>query len=177
VKCHCGSLLAHGDVSVLSFHATKTFTTFEGGAIVCPDEKTRQRIDHLKNFGFVDEVTVVAPGINGKMSEFNAALGLLQLEGIDRALARRGAVGRAPSGPRSEVNGQSATCPSPLATQYPAAFLDHGCGYARVPGRNGAPWPGIITSANSSSSFLLATRAAWSAPSGSSSGPSADHQA
>jgi dTDP-4-amino-4,6-dideoxygalactose transaminase len=94
VKCHCGSLLAHGDVSVLSFHATKTFTTFEGGAIVCPDEKTRQRIDHLKNFGFVDEVTVVAPGINGKMSEFNAALGLLQLEGIDRALARRGAVDR-----------------------------------------------------------------------------------
>jgi dTDP-4-amino-4,6-dideoxygalactose transaminase len=94
VKCHCGSVLTHGDVSVLSFHATKTFTTFEGGAIVCPDEKTRQRINHLKNFGFVDEVTVVAPGINGKMSEFNAALGLLQLEGIDRALARRGAVDR-----------------------------------------------------------------------------------
>src|SRR5580693_4352611 len=94
VQCHCGSVLAHGDVSVLSFHATKGFTTFEGGAIVCADEKTRQRINHLKNFGFVDEVTVVAPGINGKMSEFNAALGLLQLEGIDKALARRGAVDR-----------------------------------------------------------------------------------
>jgi dTDP-4-amino-4,6-dideoxygalactose transaminase len=84
-----GSVLAHGDLSVLSFHATKVFTTFEGGAIVCPDEKTRQRINYLKNFGFADEVTVVAPGINGKMSEFNAALGLLQLKGIDRALARR----------------------------------------------------------------------------------------
>lgn len=84
-----GSLLKHGDLSVLSFHATKVFNTFEGGAIVCPDAKTKQRIDHLKNFGFVSEVSVVAPGINGKMSEFNAALGLLQLKHIDRALARR----------------------------------------------------------------------------------------
>jgi dTDP-4-amino-4,6-dideoxygalactose transaminase len=92
VKCHCGSLLNHGDLSVLSFHATKTFTTFEGGAIVCPDERTRQRINHLKNFGFVDETVVVAPGINGKMSEFNAALGLLQLEGIDAAIAKRAAI-------------------------------------------------------------------------------------
>jgi len=89
VKCHCGSVLNHGDLSVLSFHATKVFNTFEGGAIICPDAKTKQRIDHLKNFGFVDEVTVVAPGINGKMSEFNAALGLLQLKHIEKALARR----------------------------------------------------------------------------------------
>lgn len=84
-----GSLMRHGDLSVLSFHATKVFNTFEGGAIVCPDSKTKVRIDHLKNFGFVDEVTVVAPGINGKMSEFNAALGLLQLKHIDRIIARR----------------------------------------------------------------------------------------
>ena len=84
-----GSVLKHGDLSVLSFHATKVFNTFEGGAIVCPDAKTKQRIDHLKNFGFVDEVTVVAPGINGKMSEFNAALGLLQLQHIDQAMERR----------------------------------------------------------------------------------------
>lgn len=89
VNCHCGSVLNHGDLSVLSFHATKVFNTFEGGAIVCPDAKTKQRIDHLKNFGFVDEVTVVAPGINGKMSELNAAFGLLQLKHIDAALARR----------------------------------------------------------------------------------------
>ena len=84
-----GSVLRYGDLSVLSFHATKVFNTFEGGAIVCPDAKTKQRIDHLKNFGFVNEVTVVAPGINGKMSEINAAFGLLQLQHIDRALQRR----------------------------------------------------------------------------------------
>ncbi len=84
-----GSILRHGDLSVLSFHATKVYNTFEGGAIICPDARTKQRINHLKNFGFVDEVTVVAPGINGKMSEINAAMGLLQLKHIDRALARR----------------------------------------------------------------------------------------
>lgn len=84
-----GSVLRHGDLSVLSFHATKVFNTFEGGAIICPDAKTKLRIDQLKNFGFVDEVTVVAPGINGKMSEINAAFGLLQLKHIDAALARR----------------------------------------------------------------------------------------
>ena len=84
-----GSLLSHGDLSVLSFHATKVFTTFEGGAIVCPDAKTKQRIDHLKNFGFVDEVTVVAAGINGKMNEFSAALGLLQLHHMEEALIAR----------------------------------------------------------------------------------------
>ena len=89
VKCHCGSVLNHGDLSVLSFHATKVFNTFEGGAIISPDAKTKQRIDHLKNFGFVDEVTVVAPGINGKMSEINAAFGLLQLQHIEEAIARR----------------------------------------------------------------------------------------
>ena len=84
-----GSILRHGDLSVLSFHATKVFNTFEGGAIVCPDVKTKQRIDQLKNFGFVDEVTVVAPGINGKMSEINAAFGLLQLQHMDKVMARR----------------------------------------------------------------------------------------
>ncbi len=89
VKDKNGGLLNHGDLSVLSFHATKVFNTFEGGAIVCPDEKTKRRIDHLKNFGFVDEVTVVAAGINGKMSEINAAFGLLQLKGIEEALEKR----------------------------------------------------------------------------------------
>lgn len=89
VKYKGDSLLKHGDLSVLSFHATKVFTTFEGGAIVCPDAKTKQRIDYLKNFGFADEVTVTIPGINGKMSEINAAFGLLQLKHIDQALARR----------------------------------------------------------------------------------------
>ncbi len=84
-----GSVLQHGDLSILSFHATKVFNTFEGGAIVCPDSKTKQHIDNLKNFGFVGETTVIAAGINGKMSEVNAAFGLLQLQHIDAALERR----------------------------------------------------------------------------------------
>ena len=83
VQSQSGSILNYGHLSVLSFHATKVFNTFEGGAIVWPDVETKQYIDYLKNFGFADEVTVVASGINGKMSEFNAALGLLQLKGID----------------------------------------------------------------------------------------------
>lgn len=94
VQCQSGSIARHGDLSVLSFHATKVFTSFEGGAVVCPDEKTKQRIDHLKNFGFVDEVTVVAPGINGKMNEISAAFGLLQLRHIDEAVERRAAIAR-----------------------------------------------------------------------------------
>ncbi len=87
-----GSILRHGDLSILSFHATKTFSTFEGGAIACPDSESKRHIDHLKNFGFINETTVLAPGINGKMSEFNAALGLLQLKYIDGAIARRRAI-------------------------------------------------------------------------------------
>lgn len=84
-----GSVLRHGDMSVLSFHATKVFNTFEGGAIICPDAKTKTRIDYLKNFGHEGETKVVAPGINGKMSEFNAALGLLQLKYVDETIERR----------------------------------------------------------------------------------------
>ena len=89
VECDGVSVLKHGDLSVLSFHATKVFNTFEGGAIICPDAKTKARIDQLKNFGHAGEVNVVATGINGKMSEFNAALGLLQLKHIETALAQR----------------------------------------------------------------------------------------
>ncbi len=89
VKINGDSILNYGDLSVLSFHATKVFTTFEGGAIICHDEKMKKRIDFLKNFGFADEVTVVAPGINAKMSEFQAALGLLQLKYINKAIEKR----------------------------------------------------------------------------------------
>jgi dTDP-4-amino-4,6-dideoxygalactose transaminase len=92
VRHQGGSVLNYGDLSVISFHATKIFNTFEGGAIICPDAKTKLRIDRLKNFGFVDEVTVVAAGINGKMSEINAAFGLLQLKGIDAAREQRRAI-------------------------------------------------------------------------------------
>lgn len=84
-----GSILRHGDLSVLSFHATKVFNTFEGGAIICHDEATKQRIDQLKNFGIVDETTINHAGINGKMSEINAAFGLLQLQHIETALRAR----------------------------------------------------------------------------------------
>jgi dTDP-4-amino-4,6-dideoxygalactose transaminase len=82
-------VLNFGDLSVMSFHATKVFTTFEGGAIVCHDEATKRRIDFLKNFGFAGETTVVAPGINGKMNEFQAALGLLQLKYVDGYIEKR----------------------------------------------------------------------------------------
>lgn len=89
VKCDFGSVLKQGDLAVVSFHATKVFNTFEGGAIISPNLKTKQRIDRLKNFGFVDELTVVAPGINAKMSEVNSAMGLLQLKHIDAVIGRR----------------------------------------------------------------------------------------
>jgi len=82
-------VLNFGDLSVMSFHATKTFTTFVGGAIVCHDEAMKKRIDFLINFGFAGETTVVAPGINSKMNEVQAAMGLLQLRHIDGYLARR----------------------------------------------------------------------------------------
>jgi dTDP-4-amino-4,6-dideoxygalactose transaminase len=92
VRGHRGSVLNHGDLSVLSFHATKMFNTFEGGAIVSHDATTKQRLDQLKNFGFTSEITVDSLGINGKMSEINAAFGLLQLKGIDSAVDKRKAI-------------------------------------------------------------------------------------
>lgn len=92
VDCHCGSVLNHGDLSVLSFHATKVFNTFEGGAIVCQTAEMKHRIDLLKNFGFEDEVTITEIGMNCKMSEVNAAFGLLQLKTIQQVIALRGQV-------------------------------------------------------------------------------------
>ena len=89
VKDKRGSILNYGDISILSFHATKVFNTFEGGAIICHDKNMKRRIDNLKNFGFVDETTVEVAGINAKMSEFNAALGLLQLKHVDDAINKR----------------------------------------------------------------------------------------
>jgi dTDP-4-amino-4,6-dideoxygalactose transaminase len=89
VEVNGQSVLNFGDLSVLSFHATKAFNTFEGGAIVCHDEKMKQHIDDLKNFGFRGETTVVAPGINAKMNEVQAAFGLLQLKYIDEAREKR----------------------------------------------------------------------------------------
>ncbi|HNY51062.1 MAG TPA: DegT/DnrJ/EryC1/StrS family aminotransferase [Smithella sp.] len=99
------SLLKHGDLSTMSFHATKVFNTFEGGAIVCPDAKIKKRIDDLKNFGFHDEVTVVAPGINAKMNEMQAAFGLLQLKHIDKAIEKRKEIDGEYRAQLSHVNG------------------------------------------------------------------------
>lgn len=87
-----GSVLLHGDLSILSFHATKVFTTGEGGAIVCHDAKEKRRIEHLKNFGYSSETTVVSQGINGKMNELQAAFGLLQLKHFDSMITRRRAI-------------------------------------------------------------------------------------
>lgn len=83
------SVLNAGDLSTLSFHATKVFNTIEGGALVMHDEQTKRRIDFLKNFGFANETTVVGPGINGKMDEIRAAYGLLSLREIDTAIEAR----------------------------------------------------------------------------------------
>jgi dTDP-4-amino-4,6-dideoxygalactose transaminase len=83
------SILEHGDLSMMSFHATKLFTTIEGGALVSSTETQKQRINYLKNFGIVDEETVIGPGINGKMNEFQAAFGLLQLEMMEDEICRR----------------------------------------------------------------------------------------
>ena len=83
------SILNAGDMSTLSFHATKVYNTIEGGALIMHDEQTKKRIDYLKNFGFAGETTVVAPGINSKMDEMRAAYGLLNLKQVDKAIEWR----------------------------------------------------------------------------------------
>jgi dTDP-4-amino-4,6-dideoxygalactose transaminase len=105
VKCHCGSVLNHGNLSILSFHATKVFNTFEGGAIVCKDKSMKDHIDNLKNFGFVNETTVIESGINGKMSELNAAIGLIQLKHIDSAIEKRKAINNIYNKMLSKIDG------------------------------------------------------------------------
>lgn len=92
VRCHCGSVLNHGDLSVISFHGTKVFNTFEGGGIICRDEDTKRHIDNLRNFGFISETSVIQTGINGKMNEFSAALGLLQLNCVNEKIIRRSVI-------------------------------------------------------------------------------------
>lgn len=89
VEVNGKSILEAGDMSTLSFHATKVYNTIEGGALVCHDEQTKKRIDYLKNFGFADETTVIAPGINGKMDEIRSAYGLLNLKQVDKAIEAR----------------------------------------------------------------------------------------
>lgn len=89
VEVNGESVLNAGDMSTLSFHATKVYNTIEGGALICHDEQTKKRIDYLKNFGFAGETTVIAPGINGKIDEVRAAYGLLNLKQVDAAIEVR----------------------------------------------------------------------------------------
>lgn len=89
VEVNGESILNAGDMSTLSFHATKVYNTIEGGALVMHDEETKKRIDYLKNFGFAGETTVVAPGINSKMDEMRSAYGLLNLKQVDAAIEAR----------------------------------------------------------------------------------------
>lgn len=89
VEVNGESILNAGDLSTLSFHATKVYNTVEGGAMVMHDEKMKTRIDYLKNFGFANETTVVGPGINSKMDEVRSAYGLLNLKQVDAAIEAR----------------------------------------------------------------------------------------
>lgn len=101
------SILNAGDMSTLSFHATKVYNTIEGGALVMHDEQTKKRIDYLKNFGFANETTVVAPGINSKMDEIRAAYGLLNLKQVDAAIESRKKVAQAYREALKEIAGIS----------------------------------------------------------------------
>lgn len=107
VRINGNSILNYGDLSILSFHATKVFNTIEGGAIICHDEKTKKRIDFLKNFGYDGELRVVAPGINAKMNEVQAAYGLLQLRYVDEAILKRKRICELYKDLLSDINGLS----------------------------------------------------------------------
>lgn len=107
VEVNGKSILATGDMSTLSFHATKVYNTIEGGALICQDEKTKRRIDYLKNFGFADETTIVAPGINGKMDEVRCAYGLLNLKQVDDAIELRRQTAKKYRGALFDVEGIS----------------------------------------------------------------------
>ncbi len=89
VEVNGESIMNAGDLSTLSFHATKVYNTIEGGAMIMHDAKTKQRIDYLKNFGFAGETEVVGPGINSKMDEMRSAYGLLNLKQVDAAIEAR----------------------------------------------------------------------------------------
>lgn len=127
VKRDGRSILMEGDISTLSFHATKVFNTLEGGAVVVNDADMKKRMDYLKNFGFEDEVTVTGPGINSKMDEIRAAFGLLNLRNMDGALARRAAVAESYRAAFSAVPGLRFLSPGPGVepnNSYFPVFID-----------------------------------------------------
>ena len=122
VKYKGGSILNYGDLSILSFHATKVFNTFEGGAIISHDSATKQRIDYLKNFGFAGETTIMAPGINSKMNEVQAAMGLLQLKSFNEGIEKRKQVANKYRELLKDVNGIS-MLPEPQETVSNYAYF------------------------------------------------------
>lgn len=139
------SILRHGDMSVLSFHATKVFNTFEGGAVIVPDHATKTAIDRLSNFGFLDAVTVDAIGINAKMHELSAAVGLAQLCGIDDMLAARSVVAQRYVDRLDDVAGLRCASPTGLKGHNHYAFpillgpdchVDRDTLYARLEAEN-----------------------------------------
>jgi len=134
VRIKENSVANYGNISILSFHATKVFNTFEGGAIICHDEKKKKLIDQLKNFGIVDETTVVTPGINAKMNEFQAALGLLQLKHVDASIEKRKKITETYLGSLSDTPGITLSANQPYVKYNYAYFpilID-----AKVFGRN-----------------------------------------
>ena len=127
------SILKAGDISTLSFHATKTYNTVEGGALICHSAEMKQQIDYLKNFGFEDETVVVGPGINSKMDEIRAAYGLLNLQHVDSAIAARKRVAEQYVEALKDVEGITlyqpivdslATSPNSLNYSYFPIFVD-----------------------------------------------------
>lgn len=116
------SICSYGDLSVLSFHATKVFNTLEGGAIISHDETTKKRIDNLKNFGFVNETTVVAPGINSKMNEVQAALGLVQLKHHHENIEKRKNIAKIYRQRLNDISG-IACLPEPEKTETNYAYF------------------------------------------------------
>lgn len=116
------SICSYGDLSVLSFHATKVFNTLEGGAIISHDEATKKRIDNLKNFGFVNETTVVAPGINSKMNEVQAALGLVQLKHHHENIEKRKNIAKIYRQRLNDISG-IACLPEPEKTESNYAYF------------------------------------------------------
>lgn len=122
VKMKGQSILNFGDLSMLSFHATKVFNTAEGGALIINDPKLKARIDYLKNFGFADETTVIAPGTNGKMNELQAALGVLQLKYVDKAIEKRLAIDNLYREKLAGIPGLHTLQPHPAATRNGAYF-------------------------------------------------------
>lgn len=121
VRINGKSILDYGDMSILSFHATKVFNTIEGGAIISKDEKTKNRVDFLKNFGFAGEVSVIEPGINGKMNEMQAAYGLLQLKYIEGYVAKRKEITQIYRTKLSGING--------IKLFHDCEGVDHSYGY------------------------------------------------